>query len=140
MARRQAVKREERVGATLQTLAKLKPDPIMVWRQLWDAHEGKRGGLSLDDEDAIMGIRRAYGIITGPVHCKLAAWVRMDRSYESDQWPKEIRDLIKHFNDWADRMGSVIQALDNIIDDGDGWMPNYDVVKEACAVWESVAS
>lgn len=152
MARRQAVRREERVGATPQTLAKLKPDPIMVMRLQWDragddprAWGGPvRPGLSAEHEDAVMSIRDACQIITGHLDTRLASWMRKDKSYEGDNWPDPVKRLVEKFNDWADAMHrkhlSVMCALDNIIDEGPGWVPNEAVLKSACEVWCNLSS
>lgn len=136
---REAVKKSERVAATPQTVAKLKPDPMEAWRVLWIHWEGKRGGLSQEEFDAIQEIREAYRLITGKLWLRPAGWMRLDVTRESEHWPQAVTDLVEKYNTWAEDMHrahrSILRALDNIIDDGDGWMPDYDIVKGACGVW-----
>ncbi|HEX6992162.1 MAG TPA: hypothetical protein VF151_09755 [Gemmatimonadales bacterium] len=141
MARRRYVRsaaREERICATVETLAKLRRDPLLIAAEDWRRTEG-RDGLSPEHESAVLSIRAAYAIITAPVASRVADLLRTGRAH--GEMSDSAARLVDRYGDWADelyRRGlSVYRALDVILDDGEREWHGRDLeaVREYAAVW-----
>jgi hypothetical protein len=105
MARREAVRREERISPTPETLAKLVIDPLL--------------DLDPDHQRAVAEIRQAYSIITAPVAIRRHRLTHEDPGQRNHETVREI-ELQDRYNDWVDEMKRyrlrVIYILDGIID------------------------
>lgn len=91
---RREVRRVDRVEPTPETLAKLKPDPLLR--------------LEPDYQRAALEIERAYLLITAPVAERIADLdsVRATRS----EWTGAQSALIERYCDWVERLGKANSA------------------------------
>jgi hypothetical protein len=119
-----AMKTEDAPGPTLQTVAKLRPDPLRALLL-----KGPRRGLTVHQWEAALAIRRAFEHITAPVSVALG---NPEQPYGqkvytpgwSDIGPLAKLDVVVQYNAWADEMGArkmrIGPVIDAVVDDDIG--------------------
>lgn len=104
MKHKNTVRKEERIGGTPETLAKLVIDPLLR--------------LDPEHQRAVVEIREAYAIITADVGIKTQDLTRTAPGYGHET--VRSQRLQSRYNDWADEMAryrlSIMHVLDAIID------------------------
>lgn len=111
-------RREQGVGATPQTLAKLKPDPV--------GRLARKGALSPDEEAAAYEIREAFAVVSGPVALRVSNPAAALRDRRTPRLPfeneteRQVR-LKRRYAAWrhamAERALPLWPVLDVVIDE-----------------------
>lgn len=107
---------EQGFGATQETVAKLRPDPLRLM-----LFKGPKRGISIAQWEAALAIRRAFEIITAPTSLVASDYEREIKGKVFwGGWrsigPLAGLEVVKRYNDWADEMDARKIPIGPVID------------------------